>query len=88
MYQESFTVKGLFITKGDFKGVNCLYLTNSVQKWCRDQDYCGLLLAIKQRVKELENMSDSEEKADTQHNCDDKQQLEKEIDKDWGGSRI
>ena len=27
-------------------------------------------------------MSDGEEKADTWHNCDDKQQLEKEIDKE------
>ena len=82
LYQESFIVKGLFTTKGDFKGVNCLYPTNSVQKWCRDQDYYGLLLAIIQRVKELENMSDGEEKADTWHNCDDKYHLEKEIDKE------
>ena len=82
MYQESFIVKGLFITKGDFKGVNCLYPTNLVQKWCRDQDNCRLLLPIIQRVKELENMSDGEEKADTRHNCDDEQQLGKEIDKE------
>lgn len=82
MYQESFIVKGLFITKGDFKGVNFFYPTNSVQKWCGDQDYCGLQLAIIKRVKELENMSDGEEKVDTQHNCDDEQQLEKEIDKE------
>ena len=66
MYQESFIVKGLFTTKGDFKGVNCLYPTNSVQKWCSDQDYYRLLLAT----------------TDTWHNCDDKQHLEKEIDKE------
>ena len=59
-----------------------MYPTNSVQKWCSDQDYYRLLLATIQRVKELENMSDGEEKADTWHNCDDKQHLEKEIDKE------
>ena len=59
-----------------------MYPTNLVQKWCSDQDYYRLLLATIQRVKELENMSDGEEKADTWHNCDDKQHLEKEIDKE------
>lgn len=39
-----------------------MYPTNSVQKWCHNQDYCGLLLATIQRVKELENMSVCEEK--------------------------
>ena len=34
------------------------------------------------RVKELENMSDGEENADTRHSCEDEQQLEKEIDKE------
>ena len=53
-----------------------------MQKWCCDQDYYGLLLAIIKRVKELENMSDGDEKADTWHNCDDKYHLEKEIDKE------
>ena len=51
------------------------------KKWCRDQ-YCGLLVVIAQRVKELENMSDGEESADTRHSCEDEQQLEKEIDKE------
>ena len=51
-------------------------------KMVRDQDYYRLLLATIQRVKELENMSDGEEKVDTWHNCDDKQHLEKEIDKE------
>ena len=59
-----------------------MYPTNLVQKWCRDQDNWGLLLAITQRVKELKTMSDGEVKADTRHNCDDEQQLEKEIDKE------
>ena len=39
-------------------------------------------MVIAQRVKELENMSDGEESADTRHSCEDKQQLEKEIDKE------
>ena len=39
------------------------------------------LLCI-QRVKELENKSNGEEKADTRHNCDNEPQLEKEIDKE------
>ena len=34
-----------------------------------------------QRVKELENMSDGEENADTRHSYEDKQQLQKEIHK-------
>ena len=51
------------------------------KKWCRDQ-YCGLLVVITQRVKELENMSNGEESADTRHSCEDEQQLEKEIDKE------
>ena len=43
--------------------------------------YCGLLLVTTQRVKELENMSDGEENADTRHSYEDKQQLQKEIHK-------
>ena len=39
-------------------------------------------MVIAQRVKELENMSDGEESADTRHSCEDEQQLEKEIDKE------
>ena len=44
--------------------------------------YCGLELVITQRMKELENMSDGEENANTRHSCEDEQQLEKEIDKE------
>ena len=44
--------------------------------------YCGFQLVITQRVKELENMSDGEENADTRHSCKDEQQLEKETDKE------
>ena len=33
-------------------------------------------------MKELENMSDDGENADTRHSCEDEQQLEKEIDKE------
>ena len=33
-------------------------------------------------MKELENMSDGEENADTRHSCEDEQQLEKEIHKE------
>ena len=50
--------------------------------FCATQVYCGLILVITQRVKELENMSDSEENADTLHSCEDKQQLGKEIHKE------
>ena len=56
--------------------------TSSVQKVVPRPGYCGLQLVITQRVKELENMSDGEENADTRHSCEDEQQLEKEIDKE------
>ena len=56
--------------------------TSSVQKVVPRPGYCGVQLVITQRVKELENMRDGEENADTQHSCDDEQQLEKEIDKE------
>ena len=56
--------------------------TSSVQKVVPRPGYCGLLLVTTQRVKELENMSDGEENADTRHSCEDEQQLEKEIDKE------
>ena len=56
--------------------------TSSVQKVVPRPGYCGPQLVITQRVKELENMSDGEENADTRHSCEDKQQLEKEIDKE------
>ena len=56
--------------------------TSSVQKVVPRPGYCGLLLVTTQRVKELENMSDGEENADTRHGCEDEQQLAKEIDKE------
>ena len=56
--------------------------TSSVQKVVPRPGYCGLLLVTTQRVKDLENMSNDEENPDTRHSCDDKQQLEKEIDKE------
>ena len=56
--------------------------TSSVHKVVPRPGYCGLQLVITQRVKELENMSNDEENPDTRHSCDDKQQLEKEIDKE------
>ena len=56
--------------------------TSSVQKVVPRPGYCGPLLVITQRVKELENMSDGEENADTRHSCEDEQQLEKEIHKE------
>ena len=55
--------------------------TSSEQKVVPRPRYCGLLLVITQRAKELENMSDGEENADTPHSCEDEQQLEKEIHK-------
>ena len=54
--------------------------TSSVQKVVPRPGHCGLQLVITQRVKELKNMSDSEENADTRHSCEDEQQLENEID--------
>ena len=54
--------------------------TSSVQKLVPRPGHCGLQLVIT-RVKELENMSNGKENADTRHSCDDKQ-LEKEIDKE------
>ena len=56
--------------------------TSSVQKVVPRPGYCGLLLVTTQRVKELENMSDGEENADTRHGCGDEQQLAKEIHKE------
>ena len=56
--------------------------TSLVQKVVPRPGYCGLLLVITQRVKELESMSDSEENADTLHSCEDEQQLGKEIHKE------
>ena len=56
--------------------------TSSVQKVVPRPRYCGLLLVITQRAKELENMSDGKENADTPHSCENEQQLEKEIHKD------
>ena len=56
--------------------------TSSVQKVVPRPRYCGLLLVITQRAKELENMSDGEENADTPHSCEDEQQQEKEIHKE------
>ena len=55
--------------------------TSSVQKVVQRPRYCGVLLVITQRAKELKNMSDGEENADTPHSCEDEQQLEKEIHK-------
>ena len=54
--------------------------TSSVQKVVQRPRYCGVLLVITQRAKELENMSDGEENADTPHSCEDEQQQEKEMD--------
>ena len=56
--------------------------TSLVQTVVPRPTYCGLLLVITQRAKELENMSDGEENADTPHSCEDEQQLEKEIHKE------
>ena len=56
--------------------------TSSVQKVVLGPGYYRLQLVITQRVKQLENMRDGEEDADTRHSCDDEQQLEKEIDKE------
>ena len=52
--------------------------TSSIQKVVPRPGYCGLQLVITQRaVKELENMSDGEENADTRHSCEDEQKTRK-----------